>query len=184
MTVYRYDKLSSHTSADTDRMILASLERYAKERGSTFLPCSVRRTLYGKPFLPNGYPHVGVTHTNDEVFIALDEVPFGIDCEKRGRTAVHMSSIARRFFTDGEQKLLERAVLDERANVFLTLWVKKEAFVKAFGRGIGAMPKADTQKAAGRYIDRSDEKNLLFVYYPTAEEFEAWREISETENRA
>lgn len=183
MTVYRYGKHPLHTSADTDRMILVSLERYLKSRGEALPPCTVRRTAHGKPFLPNGYPHIGVTHTDDEVFVALNDVPFGIDCEKRGRTARHTDSIVRRFFTDGERKLFEEAAPDKRDEVFLVLWVKKEALVKAFGRGIGAMPNTDTQSASGHFSDRSDEADILFVYYPTAAELEALCEPSETENR-
>ena len=62
----------------------------------------------------------------------------GIDVE-RIRPNLEIRSIAERFFTTTESRQIENAADDTRFRHFFTTWVRKEAVLKAVGRGL-AMP--------------------------------------------
>jgi len=57
------------------------------------------------------------------------------------RKAGNEMRIARRYFTEAETAVIERASDEEaRRRLFVRMWTLKEAYVKAIGRGIGAPP--------------------------------------------
>ena len=85
----------------------------------------------GKPFCVDG-PAISIAHSADTVVCAVtDDGETGIDVElpTRPRDA---AKIARRFFTDEEAKW----IAEDPDDRFLTLWVIKEAWLKATGDGI------------------------------------------------
>lgn len=173
MKLYRFDKPPGYTSRDTDRLILVSCKDYLREIGasSEIIPECVLRTALGKPFLPEGLPYVGVTHTDSEVWIAFAPYPFGIDCEKRTRPVRHMEALSRRYYVENERAFIAcQPEVEQKREAFLHLWVKKEAYVKAFGLGLHAMRQLDTGKVKGTYKDLSTDSNILYVYIPTVQE--------------
>ena len=99
MKIFYYNKAKNHTQNDTDQLIKESLNGYLGKEISV----QIKRTSAGKPYLP-GYPlHIGVTHTDDIVLIAISEKPFGIDCESIDRTVSNHARIAEKYFSGNEK---------------------------------------------------------------------------------
>ncbi len=89
----------------------------------------------GKPVIV-GFPelHFNMSHCESHVMIALAAVAVGVDVESP-RNGIDGTAIARRFFAPSESQIVAAA----DAVVFQRLWVCKEAFAKAIGRGL-ALP--------------------------------------------
>ena len=111
---------------------------------------------HGKPFVVDG-PEFNLSDSGDLALIAIsDGPPVGIDVE-RVREVEH-ERLARRFFS-----VLECAALEscpDPAVAFFTIWTRKEAVVKATGRGIsGGLSAftvslgADAHSASGCWVE-------------------------------
>ena len=94
----------------------------------------------GKPALEGDAPLAfNMSHASDlGLFGFRREGAVGIDVE-RIRPNLEIRSIAERFFTTTESRQIENADDDTRLRHFFTTWVRKEAVLKAVGRGL-AMP--------------------------------------------
>jgi 4'-phosphopantetheinyl transferase len=95
---------------------------------------------------PNGKPrlvgvddlHFSLSRSRDRGLLAVTQCgPVGADVEVL-RPVSEALDIARRMFAPDEARALAQRPPDERAAAFLTLWVSKEAIVKASGVGITA----------------------------------------------
>ncbi len=92
---------------------------------------------YGKPALACDTVHFNISHTGDHLLIAVADMPdIGIDIETL-KPRAHLDGLARRCFTVREYNAWRQLTMAESVNTFYRLWSKKEAFVKAIGRGIG-----------------------------------------------
>lgn len=91
---------------------------------------------YGKPCLACGSLYFNISHTGDFLLIAVADFPdIGVDIETvkpRGS----LDGLARRCFSDCEFDRWQRLPEEQQLQTFYRLWTKKEAFVKAVGRGI------------------------------------------------
>ena len=91
-------------------------------------------TEEGKPICIDG-PAVSITHSGSVVACALTEFgEIGIDLEVPGRRR-KIADIARSYFSGEEACWLETQPEDR----FYMLWVLKEAYLKAAGRGLGEL---------------------------------------------
>ena len=91
----------------------------------------------GKPFLVNAPDDMrfNISHTSDRAMIAIawgQEV--GIDIEKH--RPLNVMELAQRFFAPGEVLDLVSAPPREQLSAFFRCWTRKEAFVKALGKGL------------------------------------------------
>lgn len=91
---------------------------------------------HGKPNLLNTALSFNISHTGHWLLIAVANLPdIGIDIEQI-KTRSNVEAMARRCLADSEL-LYWRSLSDQQSlEVFYRLWTKKEAFVKAVGRGI------------------------------------------------
>jgi len=89
---------------------------------------------YGKPFLKNNSNvHFNITHSGEWVAAAFDQNEIGIDVEKIKSIDI---KIAKRFFSEKEyQNLMKYKGIDRNA-YFFDLWVLKESYIKAVGKGL------------------------------------------------
>lgn len=106
----------------------------------------LERNSWGKPQLPPGISplplHFNLSHSGALVVLALclrGEV--GVDVEERVARS-DPGRLVKRFFAPGEQAWYfspEVTGLDDphRLNLYYDLWSRKEAVVKALGRGLG-----------------------------------------------
>jgi 4'-phosphopantetheinyl transferase len=90
----------------------------------------------GKPGLDGG-PAFNLTHTGDLLLVALaPEGALGVDAEE-GRRLRDLEGLANRIFTREErEELFAVPPGPAREAAFLRGWTRKEAVVKAMGRGI------------------------------------------------
>ena len=129
-----------HLDQDRVRFVLgrASL-RFLLARYTDSNPAHIRfrQNHYGKPFLqyPPGSLQFNMAHSGDSIFHAIvhgNEV--GVDVEVI-RDSVGLASISSYFATAEQDWLLARDS-QEWNRAFFTLWVCKEAYIKALGRGL------------------------------------------------
>lgn len=90
---------------------------------------------HGKPSLANGDLQFNVSHTEGRVALAFGHSPVGIDVERYDRDLDH-SGLAKRFFSEQEQRQLDALNDEERKRAFFRCWTQKEAYLKALGSGL------------------------------------------------
>lgn len=99
---------------------------------------ALEHSQFGKPHAPaaDGV-EFNLSHSGPRALLAFArKLPLGIDLERIERR-VDPDEIARRFFDAGEADALGRLPSAEaRRQAFLQLWTRKEAVLKALGRGL------------------------------------------------
>jgi 4'-phosphopantetheinyl transferase len=87
----------------------------------------------GKPYLL-GYPNYefNLSHTRNAIALALSELPVGVDIERIRDIDI---SIAKHIFSEKEQAWLHDGTGDQKFR-FFSIWTKKEALLKYYGRGL------------------------------------------------
>lgn len=101
------------------------------------------RFIYGeneKPYLRD-YPEIffNLSHSGSMAMAVFADKEVGCDVEQIGEPDFR---VARRFFAEGERKLLQEAGDKEARELFYRFWVLKESFLKVTGEGI-RMPLND-----------------------------------------
>jgi 4'-phosphopantetheinyl transferase len=92
--------------------------------------------FHGKPVLPHSEWHFNITHSGAFVACAVTRMaPVGIDIE-RIHWMPDMQAIADAHFTRAEYKRLSALPVEDRTRGFFECWTRKEAFIKATGRGL------------------------------------------------
>lgn len=96
---------------------------------------TMERDPYGKPYFPE-HPeiHFNMSHTKGCVCCALADQPVGVDVELQ-RPMKHRDQVVERF-SEEEHRLWEQTSKEQRERLFFQLWVLKESYVKADGRGL------------------------------------------------
>lgn len=107
-----------------------------RELGCDPVDIALRTTSTGKPVLDGGArPELSVTHTDGLLLVAWHPVlPVGIDAERADR-ALH-PALFDRVTAPSERVALAALPASLRSTGLLRLWVRKEAVVKADGRGL------------------------------------------------
>lgn len=96
---------------------------------------------YGKPSLPAGAGgaaplHFNVSHSSGLALYALSsDVEVGVDVE-RVREDMATAEIAERFFSPGEVRAFRGLPPQLRTEAFFNCWTRKEAYIKALGKGL------------------------------------------------
>ncbi len=101
-------------------------------------------STYGKPKLDSiehagqSQLHFNVSHSQDVAMIAICEnARLGVDIEYRHRERpLQDRKLARRYFSQYENNMLDSLAADQYTRAFYTGWVRKEAYAKAQGLGI------------------------------------------------
>lgn len=162
MKLYFYEKRQKHTSADTEKLILESLEGCCGKPQSAFRLC---RNENGKPFVEGNEYYVGVTHTDKLLIVGVDAENFGIDCESADRTVQNADKIAKKHFSEKECDYIFAASDHTETNArFLEVWVKKEAYVKYLGTGIKDMKSFCSFSIEGSFEKLNYGNNIIYIY--------------------
>jgi len=87
-----------------------------------------------KPYLPS-HPLLffNVSHSKEYALIALSNSPIGVDIEHINENYDFINSLSY-IFNTSEVSYIENAI--DKKFAFYSLWTRKEAFVKALGKGI------------------------------------------------
>jgi 4'-phosphopantetheinyl transferase len=89
---------------------------------------------YGKPYVANEDVHFSLSHTGDLALLAISRYgPLGIDVE-RIRGAKNDVAMISPLFSRVERETLSTA--SDPISTFFTIWTRKEAYLKATGRGL------------------------------------------------
>jgi 4'-phosphopantetheinyl transferase len=92
---------------------------------------AVERSEHGRPFLPKPYEFdFNISHSGSYIVCAIGEGPLGIDIEKL--KSINIQPL-KAFFSAAEWADLNTS--PEQQTDVLKLWTKKEAILKADGRG-------------------------------------------------
>ena len=118
---------------------------YRSEVGHGPLP-PILFTEKGKPYFTEGAYHFNISHSGRLAVCALGKEPLGVDIEPIRKDYTEKEErVARRFFCEGEQKLLSVAL--DKGEAFTRIWVKKEALAKKGGEGASALFATETTAA-------------------------------------
>jgi 4'-phosphopantetheinyl transferase len=91
---------------------------------------------FGKPALqPSAGIHFSVSHSAGLTVCVVSRAPVGVDIE-RIRDIPDALSIAQQFFSTTEAAALRDADASDISRRFLICWTRKEAVIKADGRGL------------------------------------------------
>lgn len=143
MYLYICDNYSGSRSGKdrTDELIMKSLALFLEESdpaGKVSLEnVDIIRTEKGKPYfcgLPEGTAiEFSVSHTDDlwACLMSWGDMPVGVDIQKTGN--YNYDRIASRYYTEAEQEHVKKA----GASGFFDIWVRKEAYAKYTGEGLG-----------------------------------------------
>ena len=99
---------------------------------------SFRQNQYGKPSLtgPDDWLHFNLSHSGGLALVAVAAGgPVGVDVEVM-RDDFGGEAIARRFFSPSEVEALFSLPQEQRTPAFFLCWTRKEAFIKAVGKGV------------------------------------------------
>jgi 4'-phosphopantetheinyl transferase len=99
---------------------------------------SFNANAHGKPALPQ---EVGVafnlSHSGDRLLIGISAgAATGVDIEQV-RERANLMKIAQRFFSANECAALQALPEEQRLAAFYRCWTRKEAYIKAKGKGLG-----------------------------------------------
>ena len=103
----------------------------------------------GKPHLPERFPlHFNVSHTDGLAIFAFGRSRVGVDVE-RCRIVPDADGLVGRFFTRRECDQFSMLSPAERPAAFLRAWTRKEAVLKAIGRGVQSLDCCDVTFGEG-----------------------------------
>jgi 4'-phosphopantetheinyl transferase len=91
---------------------------------------------HGKPDLVGSSLRFNVSHSeNTAVYAVGENIRLGVDIEIL-RPVADADALAKRYFSLAEQRDFALCPAEEKSTAFLTLWTRKEAYIKAIGEGL------------------------------------------------
>ncbi len=81
--------------------------------------------------------YISMTHSGDYAGVAIAECPIGLDLEKFDGRPGRGVSVAKHYFTEGENLRIKQA--DDPEEAFYRCWTLRESFLKCVGLGL-ALP--------------------------------------------
>ena len=106
---------------------------------------------YGKPALESGHTlRFNLSHSNEVALLAVTlDAELGVDVEHI-RADFASEDIARRYFSRAEVEVFNSLPAEERVEAFFRCWTRKEAYIKAIGKGFShALDAFDVTLAPG-----------------------------------
>ena len=106
---------------------------------------------YGKPALTSGHTlRFNLSHSNEVALLAVAlDAELGVDVEHI-RPDFAGEDIARRYFSRAEVDVFNTLPPEERVAAFFRCWTRKEAYIKAIGKGFSqALDAFDVTLAPG-----------------------------------
>jgi 4'-phosphopantetheinyl transferase len=102
---------------------------------------------YGKPLLNASSPsqalHFNLSHSHEMVLYAVTrDRPVGIDIEYL-RWVPNVEQLAHRFFSPIEAAAISALPPDQQQTAFFCGWTRKEAYLKATGRGLADLSEVE-----------------------------------------
>ena len=107
---------------------------------------------FGKPFLKQERIFFNVAHSHNMGLIGISRsFPLGVDIEQI-RSFPEAQLLSEQFFSDREKRMIRQT--KEDIKVFFRIWARKEAFIKALGRGLSqSLERFDVVDESGDWIE-------------------------------
>ncbi|VVA97239.1 unnamed protein product [Arabis nemorensis] len=132
-------------------LVRTTIARYQTNNAVDPRSLMFKKNMYGKPEVDwqnhkncNNPPlHFNLSHTDSLIACGVTvHVPVGIDVEDKERKIKHdVLAFAKRFYSTDEVNFLSTIPDPEvQRTEFIKLWILKEAYVKALGKGFSATP--------------------------------------------
>ncbi len=131
------------------RVLREILTRYLNTTPSSV---PLRQATSGKPFLvPHGHLRFNISHAGSTLLVAVArERELGVDVEWLDAD-VPVAELAETTLSKPERRILDGLDGERRKVAFLAFWTRKEALVKADGRGLSLpLSDVDVSDPAGR----------------------------------
>ncbi|MCC2278052.1 4'-phosphopantetheinyl transferase superfamily protein [Streptomyces sp. ET3-23] len=105
-------------------------------------PCPCCGKPHGRPAVTAaGAPHFSMSHGGNLVLVGVAAAPVGVDTEQLA--AAHTVEQVSQALHPAEHREVMAAPAVRRPAVFTRLWVRKEAYLKGLGTGLGRSPDLD-----------------------------------------
>jgi len=92
---------------------------------------------FGKPYILNSKLSFNISHSEDQALVAVSQcTQLGVDIEC-WRELGNLEGLVKRNFSEAEKQQWLDVAIGEREATFFKIWTRKEAFIKATGRGLG-----------------------------------------------
>jgi 4'-phosphopantetheinyl transferase len=143
-----YSLLSKEEKTKADSFSRLELQqKYSQTRGilrkilATQLNCHPQKIIiktgeHGKPFITHNAIHFNLSHTGNRFVIATSNCTvIGVDIEQP-IPRKSLPALVKKCFSDVEADYWTSLPDQQKVDMFFRFWVRKEAFVKAIGRGI------------------------------------------------
>ncbi|XP_010543787.1 PREDICTED: uncharacterized protein LOC104816589 isoform X2 [Tarenaya hassleriana] len=159
-------------------LVRTTISRYLVNNEVDPRSLKFKKNIYGKPEVDwqddekcanNPSLHFNLSHTSSLIACGVTvNVPIGIDVEDKRRSITHdVLAFARRYFSSDEVNFLSSLPDAEvQREEFIKLWILKEAYVKALGRGFSASPfntftiRSRTEMNGGYGLSKASEITL------------------------
>ncbi|MEN1969629.1 4'-phosphopantetheinyl transferase superfamily protein [Lentibacillus sp. N15] len=118
---------------------------------------------YGKPLVdvPKTF-HFNVSHSDEWVVCATDNLPIGIDIERINPIDLE---IAKQFFTKEEYEFIISRPDRDKISTFYEYWTLKESYIKAIGKGLSIpLNSFSILNTEGKYFIK-EEQNPNYHFY-------------------
>jgi 4'-phosphopantetheinyl transferase len=119
---------------------------------------------FGKPFLNSNSPkhdfRFNMSHSkNMALYCISHQKDVGIDIEYIQKD-IEFLQIIDRFFSHNEKKFIQKINIDKRKEAFFKIWTRKEAILKALGKGISfPLEKVDVSFNKDNFITRINDND-------------------------
>ena len=137
MHIYFYDAYRGNrtTALNTEQLISLAINRYVSD-GNLLLPTNqteftLCRTSKGKPYLDGFSGNISVSHSDNLWVCSIGARQNGIDIQNMKHS--NFEAISKRFFQLDEQEAVRQGGIQS----FMSIWCRKEAFIKYHGLTIG-----------------------------------------------
>jgi len=154
--------------ADRERFVIGRSTRrelLARHLGTDPATLAFEEGRHGKPHLPpdnSPGPHFNSSHSGRWVLHAIADIEVGVDVEEIRPEFADLDDFAW-VLSDAERAFVLAAAPPQRAAALATVWVRKEAYVKALGEGLSR-----SLSAIGIVAGASGEPMLAFDRNPPA----------------
>lgn len=133
MKLYYYDNYK--TNNITSNQLLQCVLKKVIGKKYNFRKPTIQKQLQGKPYISN-YEGIyfNISHVDNMWCCIVDNQEIGFDIEKNN--TLFSSKIITRYFTEKEQKYIEKQSDDIKNKTAYIIWNMKEAYAKFFGKSI------------------------------------------------
>ncbi|ARA98004.1 4'-phosphopantetheinyl transferase [Geobacillus sp. 47C-IIb] len=124
------------------RFVLAAQLNMAPHEVPIDRTCPACRKAHGRPQLPDRSFQWSISHSGERVLVAFTAgTPVGVDVEWLDDSyALDIRQMANEVLAEEEKYHLFQASPQEQRRVFYTYWTRKEAILKATGKGLQISP--------------------------------------------